>query len=100
MSKLANILANMFKLPSEIQADLAEKARLLRKSKKLSQANLAQRAGVSLGSVKRFEQTGQISLESLLKLAQVLDNLPAFEKLFEIPAAQPKNMDELIRQLQ
>jgi hypothetical protein len=34
---------------------------------------------VSLGSLKRFESTGQVSLESLLKLAEILDRLEDFE---------------------
>lgn len=37
---------------------------------------------MSLGSLKRFEQTGKIAFESLLKLAQVLDQLKSFENLF------------------
>ena len=35
----------------------------------LTQVGLANRSGVSLGSIKRFEATGQISLESLLKIS-------------------------------
>jgi len=44
---------------------------------------LAKRSGVSLGSIKRFELTGQISLESLLKLAHVLNRLNDFELIFK-----------------
>lgn len=55
---------------------------MLRKRMKWSQAEAAQRAGISLGSLKRFEQTGQISLESLLKLANLLDRLPDFDTVF------------------
>jgi hypothetical protein len=36
------------------------------------------RSGVSLGSVKRFELTGQISLESLLKTVQILNRINDF----------------------
>ena len=42
----------------------------------------AEISGVSLGSLKRFENTGEISLVSLLKLAIVLDCAEEFEQLF------------------
>jgi transcriptional regulator with XRE-family HTH domain len=47
----------------------------------LSQLELARRSGVSLASIKRFELIGQISLESLLKLAQILNRLQDFDPL-------------------
>ena len=46
---------------------------------------LADKSGVSLGSLKRFERTGEISLSSLLKIALVLDSLKEFERLFDKP---------------
>lgn len=72
------------KTPNQIQTELAEKFRLLRKNKKISQMDLADKSGVSLGSVKRFEQTGQISLESLLKLAHLFERLDDFDLVFKI----------------
>lgn len=34
-------------------------------------------------TIKRFEKTGNVSLDSLLKIALVLDSLDEFGKLFE-----------------
>ncbi|MCF6206234.1 MAG: helix-turn-helix domain-containing protein [Sulfurovum sp.] len=51
---------------------------------KLTQAELAKRSDVSLGSIKRFESSGQISLESLLKVAFVLECLDGFGSLCEV----------------
>ena len=65
--------------------ELAEKAKEKRKYMKLTQQQLADRSGVSLGSLKRFERTGEISLASLLKIASVLDSLKEFDGLFEKP---------------
>jgi transcriptional regulator with XRE-family HTH domain len=48
-----------------------------------TQHELAQRSGVSYASVKRFEQTGDISLVHLLKLANVLNRLTEFDVLFK-----------------
>ena len=73
---------NVQKQPSDILQETAEKCKLLRKSKKWNQAEFAERSGVSLGSLKRFETTGQISYSSLLKLAHVLDRLTDFEPIF------------------
>lgn len=71
-----------FKFPNEIAKDIALKEKSKRKKKKLTQVELSARAGVSLASLKRFEQTGEISFVSLLKLAAVLEELDEFEELF------------------
>jgi transcriptional regulator with XRE-family HTH domain len=71
------------KYPSDVLLELAQKAKKLRKSKKMSQADLSKRANLSLGSLKRFEQTGQISLESLLKISFILGRLEEFDLLFK-----------------
>ena len=48
---------------------------------------LAQRSGVAVDTLKRFEQTGQVSLERLLKIALALDALHEFGALFPEPPA-------------
>ena len=49
--------------------ELVLKVQQLRKKNGISQFELFKRSGVSFGSIKRFETTGQITLESLLKQA-------------------------------
>ncbi len=80
--------------PVKISQQLARRHKLLRKQLKLSQAEMAERSGVSLGSLKRFETTGQISLESLLKLAHLLNRLVDFESVFK-PATNTDNLENL-----
>ena len=80
-----NIDFMILKTPYEISMELAKKARDKRKYMKLTQQQLAEKSGVSLSSLKRFERTGEISLASLLKIAMVLDSLKDFEKVFEKP---------------
>lgn len=47
---------------------------------------LADMSGVSYGSIKRFEQTGQISLLSLTRIAMALDIAGDMRNLFtEVP---------------
>ncbi len=86
----------MLQLPHEVQLALAQRAKALRKSKSLSQEVLAEKSGVSFGSLKRFERSGKISLESLLKIAFVLDALESFERLFFPEPTMPDSLDELI----
>jgi transcriptional regulator with XRE-family HTH domain len=71
------------KKPYDFLQDIALRHKVLRKQAGFSQSELAQRSGVSLGSLKRFEHTGQISLESLLKLTDVLNRLNDFEALLQ-----------------
>jgi transcriptional regulator with XRE-family HTH domain len=71
------------KKPYDFLQDIALRHKALRKQAGFSQSELAKRSGVSLGSLKRFELTGQISLESLLKLADVLNRLNDFEAIFQ-----------------
>ncbi|MBR8536653.1 helix-turn-helix transcriptional regulator [Carboxylicivirga sediminis] len=70
--------------PDSVSKELASRHKALRKQLKLTQAELADRAGVSLGSLKRFETSGQISLESLLKLANLLNRLSDFDSIFTL----------------
>lgn len=67
----------------DLMQELAEKHRVLRKQAGWSQQELARRSGVSLGSLKRFENTGQISLISLLQLAELLGRLEDFELILK-----------------
>jgi transcriptional regulator with XRE-family HTH domain len=69
--------------PIEISKDLAQRHKLLRKKLHLTQEEMAERSGVSLGSLKRFENTGKISLEALLKLAHLMGRLKDFETIFQ-----------------
>lgn len=48
----------------------------------MTQAELSARAGITLASLKRFEQTGEISFVSLIKIAVVLDETEALDQLF------------------
>ena len=66
----------------EALLDIAEKAKNLRLKMNLSRATLAKKAGVSEGSLKRFENTGEVSLSSLLKIAFAFDRMDDFENLF------------------
>lgn len=73
---------HFLKSPMDINLELAKRVQKKRKANKLTQKQLSQKSGVSLGSVKRFERIGEISLSSLIKIAFVLDCEDDFQHLF------------------
>lgn len=70
------------KTPDEVSAMIVEQMKKRRKEGKLTQEQLSRKAGVSLGSLKRFETSGEISLRSLIKLAIALGCEDDFSSLF------------------
>jgi hypothetical protein len=80
--------------PGIILRNLAERARKNRLEMNLSQNALAAKSGVSLGSLKRFESTAEISLKNLVMLAIALDATEEFKALFSRQKYQ--SLDELL----
>ncbi len=72
------------KTPLDVMQELVLKTQQLRKKNGISQLELSRRSGVSFGSIKRFETSGQISLESLLKVAYFFNRLDDFTAVFQI----------------
>ncbi len=80
--------------PPEICQSVAARAREARLAADLSQAGLAERAGVSLGSLKRFERTGAASFEAVVRIAVALRLEAGFEELFRLPRFA--SLDEVV----
>ena len=74
--------------PEDVRRKLADRLRALRLARGWKQATLAQRSGVSLGSLRRFEDTGEVSLKNLLALAFALSRLDDFSAALEPPPAR------------
>ena len=70
------------KTPNDIAHELVEKIKQHRKKLKISQAQLASKSGVSLGSIKRFESKYEISLNSFIKILIALNLEHDLENLF------------------
>lgn len=70
------------KTPNDIAKELVEKIKQHRKKLKISQAQLASKSGVSLGSIKRFESRYEISLNSFIKILIALNLEQDLENLF------------------
>lgn len=70
----------------EINENLAKRIRNIRRRRRISQERLSEISGVSLGSVKRFEATGNISLLSLTRISIALDLADEIRNIFaEVP---------------
>lgn len=93
------MIAAILITPPELQEQIRQAAQKKRLSLNLSQKTVAERSGVSLGSLKKFEHTGKISLESLLKIALVLESLEEFTQLFKPQLPQEYlSLDELLQE--
>lgn len=83
---------------AEIQQELAEWVRAMRRKQKLSRAALAERSTVPAPTLKRFEATGQISLRQFLLLWQSLDDLRELRRItVRRPKPQPRTIEEVLR---
>mgnify|MGYP001618384390 CR=1 FL=1 len=80
--------------PQEIAKQIALRVREKRLMLNLTQQALATKAGVSLGSLKRFENKYEISLQHLLLLAVVLQSSEEFSQLFSHTSYQ--SVDEVV----
>lgn len=86
----------VWETPEEINMNLAGRIAGIRKRRGISQERLGEMSGVSYGSIKRFERTGQISLLSLTRLAVALDCADEIRRLFsEVPY---RNIEEVLRE--
>ncbi len=84
--------------PHAIAKQIAMRVREKRLSLNLTQQALAKKAGLSLGSLKRFENRYEISLNHLLLLAISLQATEEFMQLFSVTIYQ--SVDDVVNQKQ
>jgi transcriptional regulator with XRE-family HTH domain len=71
-----------------IKSKLVERFKQRRKENGLTQKQLSKRSGVSYASIRRFETTGDISLNALLKISDACHCLEDFNELFINPVVK------------
>ena len=91
------MLAINISTPKSIMQDLKDKFKQKRLSLNLTQEGLSNKSGVSLGSIKRFESSGEISFESLLKVSLVLNCLDDFKNIANEKDEQYESMNDLLK---
>jgi transcriptional regulator with XRE-family HTH domain len=79
----------------DIAAEMATRLRSRRLVQNLTQEGLARRSGVALGTLKKFEHTGQIALVSFIRLVMTLKDESALEKL--LLKQKFKTLDEVLQ---
>ena len=81
--------------PAEITKDLADRLKQRRLFRNLTQAGLAARSGVPLGTLRKFEHSGSISLLSFVRLLVALDEQGGLERLL-VSNDQDATLDQLL----
>ena len=80
--------------PQAVARKIAERMKRKRLFLNLTQEHLSVKSGVSLGSLKRFENQYKISLGHLLQIALALDALDEFHQLF--PENSFESIDDIV----
>lgn len=98
----ANILVEMIMekalkwiTPKEKQIEIAKKIKSIRKCRGISQRILSYKSGVAYASITRFEQTGEISLASFVKILFALDLDECFDDLLN--KSHYRSIEEVLR---
>ena len=91
------MLAINISTPKSIMQNLKDRFKQKRLSLNLTQEGLANKSGVRNERVKRFESSGEISLESLLKIALVLNCLDDFKNIANKKDEEYETMEDLLK---
>jgi len=94
---MVRMLDFAFFTSDQITAELGLRLKAVRLSQSLSQADLAERAGVSVGTVKAIEKTGQSSLASLVRVVQALGLSDQLQALFVLKVQSIAEMEQAQR---
>ncbi len=87
----------LFLTPGDILDKLAMGLKNSRVRAGLTQEELALKANVSVSVLRKFEQTGRISLESFVKLAFTVGFEEELVGLFDSSSTNNLSMDELLK---
>lgn len=74
---------SVIKSPSQVMREIATRVKALRLRRHWSREELATYSEVNIYSLKRFERTGKISLERLLRLCAALEVLEDFNHILK-----------------
>jgi len=78
--------------PAKAKRKLADNMRERRLAMNLTQAGLSKRSGVALATLRKFEQSGAVSVDNLFKLMLVVGGL---DELVQASAPNPSNFSSI-----
>lgn len=73
---------------------VAERAHARRLALGFTQEDVAERSGINIWTLRRFEASSKLALDALIRIAFVLDAVDAFGSLF--PEPEFRSLDEVI----
>jgi len=73
----------------EIQYQIADKIKALRKQKKLTQKQMSMKADIPLSTYARIEQLGEGSLKDFTKILMALNRADEMSKILQITELTP-----------
>lgn len=79
-------------LPEEICQEMGRRARARRVALNVSVEELAQRVGISSNTLGNFERTGRCTLETFVRVLEVLNALP---DLASVLVTQTRSIEEM-----
>lgn len=82
---------------SKAQKSLVQNVRERRLQMDLTQEGLAERSGVPLSTLRKFEQTGMVSLESFLKILSIVGGLEEMIKSLKPNTPAFQSIDEVVK---
>ncbi|NET71414.1 MAG: helix-turn-helix transcriptional regulator [Sphaerospermopsis sp. SIO1G2] len=84
--------------PNDTLGKIALLLKEQRLSANLTQAELSERTNVPLATIRKFERTGKISLESFVKLVFVLGLHEQLLAALKPDKTRPASLDELLKE--
>lgn len=83
--------------PRDTQLQISRYLQAKRKERRLSRRELAIKSGVPAPTIRRFDETGEISLRQCLMLFDAVDTLDGLMALTKPQARRPRTIDEVGR---
>lgn len=82
--------------PAKAKSKLAQNMRERRLAMNLTQAGLSKRSGVALATLRKFEQSGAVSVDNLFKLMLVVGGLDDLIKASEPNLSNYNSIDDVL----
>ena len=85
---------NISKLMTDdaILAELGSRIARYRIDQQITQADLAEQAGVSKRTVERFEAGASVQFSTVIRILRVLDLLPGLDRMISEPTPRPMDL--------
>ena len=82
--------------PAKAKSKLAQNMRERRLAMNLTQAGLSKRSGVALATLRKFEQSGAVSVDNLFKLMLVVGGLDGLIKASAPDSSNFNSIDDVL----